>query len=91
MREYILRYHHCAPEELPRLKKFPFVYLLKNTYGFECLDIAVFFGCSKASAYRLISDANYFHEKHPRQRAEEDRIANYILYIAQWRNYKSKA
>ena len=85
MRDFIKRYHHCEPDQLPRRKRFPFVYLLSDVYAFSAADIALFFSCSKATAYRVITDARFYHNRSRMQQAEEKRIADYILYNAQWR------
>ena len=89
MKDFISRYHHCEPAQLPRQKKLPFVYLLGNVYGFSPREIADFFQCHPVTAYRMLSDAVFFHSRRRQQQEEEKRIADYILYIAQWRDWKS--
>lgn len=80
MKDYIRRYHHCDPSELPRIKKMPFVRLLADVYDYSAEEIARFFGCSKSTAYRLVSDARFFKKLSSIALGEEKRIADYILY-----------
>lgn len=85
MRDYCRRYRNTEPERLPRRLRLPYAYLLANLYAYTPREIAAFFRISTSSAYRLVSDARFFHNRSPQQRDEENRIARYILYNAQWR------
>ena len=85
MRDYCQRYYKCTPAELPRIKKLPFARLLADVYNFSAKEVAPFFECHISNAYRLITDARFQQKYSKWQREEEQKIANYILYNAQWR------
>ena len=85
MEEYCKRYHKCKPAELPRIKKLPFVRLLADVYNFSAKEIAAFFDCDLSTAYRMITDARFWQKRSKLHNEQEQRIANYILYNAQWR------
>lgn len=86
MKDYCRRYYHCAPSELLRAKKLPFARLLSDVYGFSTVEIATFFNCSKATAWRMVTDARVWQKRSAQYRWQEKHIADYILYNAQWRN-----
>lgn len=88
MRDYILRKYNCKPIDLPRYKRFPFVYLLADHFGFSPKEIGAFFGCATSTAFALRQDARYFHSRHKQQQAEEKAILAYIIYIVRWKAYK---
>lgn len=85
MKDYCLRYYHCTPSDLVKIKKLPFAYLLSNVYAFSAKEIADFFLCSLSTAYRLVSDANFFYNRSKSMKAEVQRIADYILYIVKYK------
>lgn len=85
MRDYCQRYNHCEITELSRAKKMPYVRLLSDVYGFSPKEIAAFLDCSLTTAYRMISDARWWNKRSKCFAEEEKKIADYILYNAQWR------
>ena len=85
MRDYCQRYNRCTIADLPRIKKFPYARLLADVYGFPAKEIAAFFDTSVSSAYRLVTDARFQRKYSRRQVEEEQKIADYILYNAQWK------
>lgn len=85
MRDYCRRYNHCEVTELPRPKKLPYVRLLSDVYGFQPKEIAAFLDCSLSATYRMISDARWWNNRSKHFAEEEKKIADYILYNAQWR------
>lgn len=84
IRNYIRYYHKCEPQALSREQKLPFIYMLHQEYGFIPREIAPFFGIAVSSVYREAKAAIFFHNHSRRQREEEKRIADYILYNAKW-------
>ncbi len=89
MKDYCRRYRKCEITELSFQQQLPYVYLFSDVYGFTVKEAQMFFACSRATAYRLLKNARFWHEKSRRQRDEEKRIADYILYSAQWRGGNS--
>lgn len=89
MKDYCRRYRYCLPSDLVRIKRLPYAYLLSDVYGFSAKEIAEFFQCSLSHAYRLISDAKFFYNRSPGMQAEVKRIADYILYNAQYKDWKT--